>query len=155
MKKIISIILSLSILLFCMVALSSCKKIDTEISNYELKRQEIGNAAEMMPSLSDLGNYSGINYSHQVREDFIFVSDAFSLFVKYSPSEYESKKQEILSSHTFLTSEITDDDGYYLIPVAKFDYMDYHFQIVKDEYGDYEVIAGKYDESLRKRKQKI
>ena len=85
----------------------------------------------MMPSLSELGTYTDIKYSHKNRED-LFVTDTLSLFVKYSNVEYKTNKQKVLEKYDFIREPIINDKGWYLIPVSEIDYKGYHFKIVSD-----------------------
>ncbi len=132
MKKVYSIVLTLLTIFSCLVLFTSCEKTDIDINNYESKRQKIGNASDMMPSLTDLGKYSDIRYSHKNIED-LFVTDSISLFVKYSESEYETNKQKALENYDFINEPIINEDDWYLIPVSEIDYKGYHFKIVCDD----------------------
>lgn len=131
MKKVRSIVLAFCAVFPFLLLFSSCTKTDTDINNYESKRLNIGNASDMMPSLSELSTYTDIKYSHKNMED-LFVTDTLSLFVKYSDSEYKTNKQKVLEKYDFINEPIINDKGWYLIPVSEIDYKGYSFKIVTD-----------------------
>lgn len=132
MKRVRSTALALLTIFSCLVLFTSCEKTDIDINNYESKRLNIGNASDMMPSLSELGAYTDIKYSHKNRED-LFVTDTLSLFVKYSNVEYKTNKQKVLEKYDFIREPIINDKGWYLIPVSEIDYKGYYFNIVCDD----------------------
>ena len=136
MKKAISIVLSLVILL----SLTSCTHIKTielgvfgftnrNINKYESLVTEIGDASEYMPALDTLDGYTDISFSHQHSIIFIFEADSIALFVEYPDDIYEDKKTQVLDSYEFLEATIISEDGKnYQSAPATFEYGEYDFR---------------------------
>ena len=114
-----------------------------DIEQYEEDRLDVGNAANNMPSLESLSDYTNLQYAHKERIDSFaigFVSDGLSLFASYDEGMYETKKEEVLTSYTFLEEPIQDLSGDYVMPVTEFTYKGYDMSIVPDEeYLDFRV----------------
>lgn len=131
----------LAIDVFVLVPMESIStEIVQDIEQYEKDRLDLKNAAKYMPSLDSLSDYNNLKYAHKERVYSFFmgfVSDGLSLFLSYDETIYEGKREEVLSSYTFLEEPIKDGDDYE-IPVTEFEYKGYDMRVVPDEeYVDY------------------
>ena len=110
-----------------------------DINKYDYYREKIKYAEKMLPSLDEVGNPINKEFAYRcvVYNRFIgFVSDGISLFLDYDENDYDSEKETILNSYTFLDSPKKDSTGYWQFPVSSFGYSGYSFKIVpKDEYS--------------------
>lgn len=116
-------------------------RVKTNIQNYEKDLEGIGNAAQFMPELDTLGNYTDIEYRYQITITSRlvgFISDGYALFVTYDKGEYKQQKDRILSGYSFLEKPVAPFTDDLELPVTEFDYKGYHIKIVPDEeYIDY------------------
>ena len=104
-----------------------------DINKYDYYREKIKYAEKMLPSLDEVGNPFNIEFAYRcvVYDRFLgFVSDGISLFLDYEENDYDSEKETILNSYTFLDSPKKDSTGYWVFPVSSFGYSGYSFRIV-------------------------
>lgn len=101
----------------------------SDINEYNECLKRCDNAEHMMPKISDLNDYQDIKFSYLERNDFS-DQEGYSLFVSYD-SNYNSKKEELLSSYEFFDKSIKDGT-HQGIPVTSFEYKGYYYQIVMD-----------------------
>ena len=143
MKKLLAILICTIMLL----SLTSCAKheinnifqmsvIDCNIENYNAKVEEVYDAEEFMPSISDLEGYASIKYSHKRTVAGItfflpiFTTDVISLAVEYPKNIYEAKKTKALSEYDFIT-EVTYskyNEGEINSPLEEFEYKGFTFK---------------------------
>jgi hypothetical protein len=143
MKKLLTILICIVILF----SLTSCAKheiknifelsvIDCDIENYNSKIEEIYDAEDFMPSISNLEGYSSIKYSHKRTVGGItfflpiFTTDVISLTLEYPENVYEVKKAEVLSRYDFITEESYSKhrEGEINSPLAEFEYKGFTFK---------------------------
>lgn len=129
MKKLIPLIL-----ISC-IMLTGCyapKNISTDIDNYSKDCDAVMHASELMPDISELGDYTDLKYTYCHSSILGLESDGLALFVKYSQETYAKEKQKLLTSYTFLEEPVIISDRY-VIPLAEFEYKDYRIKVVPDD----------------------
>lgn len=140
MKKIFQGFFAFVIITIFVFSLASCAienifnrtDIDTNIENYETKRNEVISAKNYMPSLSELGEYENVSFGHKITNGF-FKTETVSLFLEYSSESYLENKEQLLSKYQFFDSAVVDYNGNFVMPVAEIDYGGYHFQIASND----------------------
>ena len=108
--------------------------LNTNIEDYQTEVSELGNASSMLPSLDSITDYEEIKYSYKesLYSTFLgFYSEGISLYVSYSDN-YLEEKNDVLSNYNFLENPIIDNNEYYIMPLTKFVYRDFTYQVVMD-----------------------
>ncbi len=137
--KIILIIVSITAIIFggfIVLLVGSYECVKTDINQYSDDIKQIANAAGFMPDLETLTGYTDIEYTHKFHCYSMFMgfcSDGFALFVTYDEDQYETFKNEAISSHTFLEEPVLEARGTYELPVTEFEYNGYTLKVVPDE----------------------
>ncbi len=140
-KKIFQALLTFVIMTIFVFSLASCAienfftriDVDTNIENYEAKRNEVISAKNYMPSLSELGEYESVSFGYKITEELIFENETVSLFLEYSSESYHENKEQLLSKYQFFDEAVVDYNGNFVMPVSEIDYGEYHFQIASND----------------------
>jgi hypothetical protein len=138
LKVLFIILLVIAILIggFLFLLVGTYERVSRDISHYDEDILEISNAANFMPDLDSLSGYTEIEYTYKVKcySTFVgFCSDGFALFVTYDDDQYETAKQEALSTYTFLEEPVLRSQDTYELPITEFSYRGYTMKVVPDE----------------------
>ena len=124
-------------------ALTGCfyrkRKKPKKIAEYNSYVSDVGNAEKFMPDCDqDLGVYQSVQFGFQETFLLIFGSQTITLIASYDETNYEKEKSAALDRFDFLKEPYQEKDGYYIFPVASFEYRGYSFSIVpdRDYYSD-------------------
>lgn len=107
---------------------------NSDLNDYEMEKEKIKNAKDLMPKLEELGEYKEVKLAVKeiLYSTFLgFYSNSISLYVTYDDN-YIEEKEKIISTKEFLQEPIINNDAYE-IPLTSFEYKGYNYQIVIDE----------------------
>ena len=121
----IGVIFLLSLTLF------GCGSVYTDRNEYQDYIDKMPKADIYMPDLSTLPEYQSITVFYYER-----LGRSINLVITYSVESYESAKDTILSSYTYLDEPLMESD-FYLIPEVEFQYQSFTIKVVSNDDFDY------------------
>ena len=123
------ILVTVFILLF---VLSSCDKTYTDIDEYNQYLDDIQGSDLFMPQLNTLGNCVSTEVLY-----YDSLGESVSLICYYQEEDFEVYLDAINNDYRFLENPIVDEQGEVDIPSVDFEYGNFRFRVVQDEYFEY------------------
>lgn len=98
----------------------------TNVQKYESYLNKVRYAKFYFPKINELGNYKKITLTYKhTRELLFFTTKSIGLFVNYSEEEYNTVKENVISTYSFYEEEV---EKLLKHPTAEF--RNYNFKIV-------------------------
>lgn len=144
MKRMMKRLLAVCLLVSLLASLTGClllytKTTDNEgIEHYQQDCKDLGDAMKLLPDPTSFPDGEVVYHCRQV-SDFLFNSDAVSLFVTYPEEQYPAKKEALLSDYEFLTAPVYARDGDQVIPATEFPYKTFQMKVTTS--GESDVFA--------------
>lgn len=129
-------LLLLSLIFFLLISIYGCRKVYSDLSDYQYYIEKIPNANDFMPDLSTLPESHLISvyyYEH--------LGQSLNLVITYTAVTYLSARDSIINSYTFLDNPLVEND-YFLIPEVEFQYLTFTIKVVNDNYFNYPEFFG-------------
>ena len=143
------IILVIFIIFFSVEAFKTRSQIDKNIENYEMYRNNVVGASDMLPTYDNI-NMPNSKFAYKRvykkwNENFgIYEDVGICLFIQYDELKYVDTKNNITSNYKFITdpetiseksdNKMSNETYYYVFPLSNFTYRGYEFKICPNEY---------------------
>lgn len=147
-KRVVLLSVCIILVLIIIFMANQMNTINSDISDYlETGTKLDVKAKEVMPELSDLQEYTGINYLFSHKSLVFFESNSVVLDVEYDEKTYQVEKEKIQEEINFLNEPIisTFDSSKFFIPETEFSIGSYKFRIIdksEDSFASYPKSFG-------------
>lgn len=124
-------LLLLSLIFFLLISIYGCRKVYSDIGDYQYYIEKIPKSNIFMPDLTILPEYQSISVYYYER-----LGQSINLIITYSSESYLSARDELLSSYIYLEEPLTKMD-FFLIPEVEFQYQSFTIKVVSDDEFEY------------------